>query len=792
MISPVPQAKATEKQSVWSLEVTVQSNRVTMNVVCLAAAALVIVGACKKDEAETEATSTAKQEKKASPPPPPSKREGREPFRNLVAEAHRAEFEVNGGLWIDFGSADQHKYTRGGWQTGWVPSTDEELSSVGAGQMNGYLDVWLARPCTRLVVRARSKAAGQTLALLVDDKYVGRADFTQENPGWQTLSVVPEQPISAGRHQITLQFAKRAADKVPRAELDWAWFASSNEGAPPAALPRRLPLTIGGQPQRALVAGAPRRYAYYLHVPPEGMLVFDYGAKQATTFAVHVTTEGSEPAQLFSAKAEANAWKEGYADLTPYAGKPIRLELETSGKLGAAGWGEPEIMVPERPEAAETAATAADKPAKNLIFILIDTARADVFAPFAPENEIVTPAHDALSKESTQFVHAYNNENWTKPSVATILTGLYPSTHTAKTDPSVLPDKVTLASQHLQKQGFATAGFIANGFISDKFGFKKGWGTYRNYIRESRKTAAQFVYRDALSWLEARKEGERFFLYIQTIDPHVVYRVGPEYTSHYFEGTYSGPLGPTIEAADQIKLGKGKIKGTERDIAWLKALYHGEVTYHDEHMGKFVDELRQRKLLEDTVLVVTNDHGEELGEHGKYGHGHSLYEELIRAPLIVRYPPIFPPGKQITEVVEQVDLLPTLLETLDVAQIKDVDGQSLLPLLRGEAQSRPFIALTEYLEHSRSFRLGDFKLIRTAGGARLYDLSKDPLETKDIASERALGLRLCEVYMSEALAEPVKSNRHQMRRRQVRYQGVDAKLDPAFRKKLRALGYFGE
>src|SRR5690606_28246765 len=168
--------------------------------------------------------------------------------------------------------------------------------------------------------------------------------------------------------------------------------------------------------------------------------------------------------------------------------------------------------------------TAAPPPAptgtaqpKNVIVILMDTARADGYSPFAGADRTTrTPSYDALVARGTTFVGAYNNENWTKPSVATTLSGLYPTTHDAKEDASELSRDVELLSERLQKDGFATAGFVANGYVSDKFGFEQGWGTFKNYIREGVSSAARYVYADALAWLDehaASAPDQPFFLY---------------------------------------------------------------------------------------------------------------------------------------------------------------------------------------------------------------------------------------------------------------------------------------
>ena len=131
------------------------------------------------------------------------------------------------------------------------------------------------------------------------------------------------------------------------------------------------------------------------------------------------------------------------------------------------------------------------------------------------------------------FDRALAPENWTKPSVASMLSGIYPTTHKTQDDRSRLPSSVVLASEHLQKHGFETAGFVANGYVSRKFGFKRGWDTWTNYVRESKRNRARYVVDDAIAWLESRPKDKPFFLFVHTIDPHVPYIPPKKYWSVY-------------------------------------------------------------------------------------------------------------------------------------------------------------------------------------------------------------------------------------------------------------------
>ena len=486
-------------------------------------------------------------------------------FRPLLDEAGRAELN-DGGLFIDFGTSDQHKYTRGGWHTGWgeLHESEEEAGDTW-GEVTGrraWLDmVTPMRPPAAIVMRARSHVPGQKITFYAGTKALGTVSLT---PTWTTARVkLADGALPGGLIRFELRSSKSSSG-TPRAEVSWIWFPRSAGAAPPATLTRVRPLNLGGQARRALAAPGPRAYTFYLEPPPHSHLVVDLGVAKRAHFIVSAEADGVQPTTLLDEDRKTPGWVERDISLDKLAGRAVRLTLRTDQQTGQAGWGEPEILLdrPSGAAAAKPAVAASKRPAKNLIFILMDTARADAFSPFkGPEQDwkAQTPNYDRLASEGTVFTGAYDNENWTKPSVASILTGLYPSTHDTKKDSSVLPDGVEMVSEHLKKQGFATAGFVANGYVSDKFGFQQGWDTFKNYIRLSLPSQSNHVYHDGVDWLKEHQKtaaNKPFFLYLQIIDPHVPYREDGDAYKKYFEGDYHGPLGEMISSEDQVALSK--------------------------------------------------------------------------------------------------------------------------------------------------------------------------------------------------------------------------------------------
>ncbi|MCP4447977.1 MAG: sulfatase [Myxococcales bacterium] len=733
--------------------------------------------ASKGGESGTAGDGKSKGKAKAKKP---SERPNMATFRPLLAESARAELE-SGGLLVDFGTADQHKYTRGGWKTGWGASKNEKGVTFAPADARKS-DVNVVIPdgpgVKEIIIRGRTAVAGQVLTVYVDGERIGDGRFES---AWSTIRI-PAKGLDAGLHGIDYVFSKSGAT---RADVDWMLLANEAGVTEPAVMPRVLPIKFDKSPMRSLIAPSARSYSFFLQPPADARLVFDFGSDKGATFKVMAQANGEEAKELWSATAK-NEWQEAVVDLSAYSGKATRLSLVTEGDAGVAGWGEPEIMLGKAP----TPAMKEGKGPTNVIVIVMDTNRADSFKAFNPKSRVKTPGFDAFAAKSLVFESAYNQENWTKPSVATTLSGTYPDTHQTKKDGSALPTEVELISQRLKKEGFQTAGFVANGYISEKFGFEKGWDTFKNYIRLSKPSQAEHVYGDSLAWLKENKD-EKYFLYIQTIDPHVPYRHKGEATAQYYAGDYHGALGNSISAEKQIAAGKKAPSAA--DLKWLKAMYYGETSHHDTEMGKFFAELEGMGVMNDTMIIITNDHGEELGEHGKFGHGHSLYEELLRAPMVIHYPSLIDAGVLSNEVTENVDIAPTVVDALGLSPMKSADGLSLLPLMKGEPVQRPYYAMSEFMESRRAIRVGGWKMIWAGGTTvNVFHSEQDRAETKDLAKKALIARRLLEVHAGEAQAAYDKKQRMQDITTKRQFTAGEADIDPETRKQLDALGYFGE
>ena len=727
-------------------------------------------------------------------PRPRSLRAQHHTVRSLLKEAPRAELWQD-GLFIDLGTRDAHKYTRGGFRTGWGDPETKEGVTLAPCAPRSKLEILASEgEMDKVVLRLRSKTPKQSVSLFLGRKKLGKKKVGN---AWSTVAFPLPKKRPSSLTTYTLRFSKRGR-KGRAAEVDWVWFQKENADKAPQK-PKTTTLKLD-RPKRALLGVSGRSYVYYLNLPRKVSLLFDYGAKKATSFSVSISSDGKPKKKIFEKSSQTVSWKGAKVDLSPWGGELVRLELSTVGSKPneetGAGWGEPELM--RKGPAPKVPVVSPAKRARNVIYIVIDTARQDAYKIFNPSTRVSTPHLSSIAKESVRFTSAYANSPWTKPSTTTLLSGLYASTHKALSYNTVLPKEVPLISEHLQDRGFQTGALVANAFISKTFGFERGWDHFLNYARKDLPTEAERLYGDAWKWVQKAAPKGRFFLYIQAMDPHVPYAVPPKYLKPYFKGPYQGKLGDAVTGKDTKDFQAKRIRLDAKDKLYTKALYDGEITYHDEHLGNFIARLRKKGLLKDTLLVITNDHGEELFDRNDLGHGHSLYDEQIRTPLLMRYPKLLPKNRAVTAVTELVDVLPTILDLLGVPQIPKTEGLSLWPLIHGEARSGGAYMVSELTRHPRTVRLkrrgkaarvGRYKILLHRKGLELFDMKKDPGEKVDLAPSKPVALRTCTVLLGEGLAIASKAHRLAGKVEKRKIKAPNIRVDPELRRQLQALAY---
>jgi arylsulfatase A-like enzyme len=674
---------------------------------------------------------------------------------DLIANRPRLHVVQGGALELDPGSPAFWKYAESGWSLG----ADGERRVAEVVGIAGVVHFVVEQPASqRIFFRLKPAVPRQALTVLVNDRPVANLAL---GDGWQSReAAIPAALLHAGENAVRFHFRAAGTLDGRHSAAAFARIAVAPEGRrDPGALPRLgQPYGLGGDVRRALAAQGAARFSYYLVLPSTKLpirLRFAYGAQsagaagQALGVRVRVARDGAAARELWRGEARAG-WQSAEVELSALAGEALRLDLELDG---GGAFGEPRLTVPA---SAGLDRGPRGRPADHVLVWMVDALRADKLAPYNPSTRVETPALAALAREGARFASATAQGNYCLPSQASLLSGTYPVVHTMIDDRARLPPSVHLISERLKAAGIATAMFSSNGYLSDKWGLGRGWDAYRNFIREGLPNSALEVWKAARPWLESQAHaGHRTFLYLATVEPHVSYDPPAELLKRYFPKPYRGPIKPASTAQQLAAIKRGRLALGPVDKEYLQALYDAEVAQSDAALAHVIADLKAMQLWDRTALVVVSDHGEEFFEHGSVGHGHSLYQELLDVPLLVRYPPLVPAGVRVDADAELLDVAPTVLELAGVEAADDVQGESLIGLCGAGAPRMPRPAVSAH-GPLRSLKLGRYKLVTSSARASLYDLVDDPREQRPVEASRPIALRaLGDVLALERAYEPV-------------------------------------
>ncbi len=661
------------------------------------------------------------------PERPAPARGNRVTHADLVRLAHLADVD-HGGLVIDFGTQSRFKYTSGNWNSGWLSDgTRGEETFSRFGRMGRiYFDVREPGPLA-LDLKVRNVGGGPFLSFMNGETL---REPTIEGDGFQEITIqVPAEHVRTGENYLLLRGTETSSVDDEDVSFEVASLHIRRGGGERTGESPSASVVRAREGAPAVVIEDGTELSWVVEVPAGEDVRLDLEHTGSGTLAVSATPEGGETSSLGELSASERFASEGLS-LAQVSDNLVRLELRASG--GDVALRTLRVTTP-RPQLV----AAAD--IRNVIVLTVDTLRASKLRPYNRRSRVRTPALNAFAEQSMLFERAQSSENWTKPAVASILTGLFPATHGAKNDASRLPHNVTTLGEAFQGADFETASFLANGYVSRAFGFDQGWDHYTNYIRERKNTNASNVFGEAADWIEEHKD-ERFFVYIQTIDPHVPYDPPDDFLRMYDARTdYDGQVQNrrTHLLLEDAKRRPPRVTFSESDVQRLEALHDGEISYHDRHFGAFLEKLEEWDLDENTLVILTSDHGEEFNEHGSWGHGHSIFQELLHVPLIVRWPGVTEAGSRVPQVVSTMDIAPTVLEAAGVNVPNEMEARSLVPFLRGGQTEGPWIAFSDFQENRRVARARNWKLVlRSSLTYVLFDLSRDPNEQNEVEPRR--------------------------------------------------------
>jgi arylsulfatase A-like enzyme len=556
---------------------------------------------------------------------------------------------------------------------------------------------------------------------------------------------------------------------------------------------------------------SPATLSYEVAVPTGGRLVLGMGnteAKAPVTF--RVVADGTTEL-LKRTVTDIHQWEDAGIDLSAYSGRKVKLEFETSSPRAGtvALWANP------------TLTTREPKARVNVLVYLIDTMRADHTSLHGYARD-TTPFLKKLGAEGLVFEDCQVQATWTKPSVASMLTSLYSYTHGMVDDYDTIPPGAATLAGQMRAAGYVTAAVMANPFTGRISGLQRGfdfldeWNVIQRYRtdKEDRGTDSAAVNKIVFPWLEQHKD-EPFFLYAHTTDPHAPYRPPAG-----FEEKWANPAEtPAFDRAFKSMTGVGqygggavvsragaKKAGVDPETYHRQSVerYDGEIAFNDANLEKLIGKLRELGVLDNTLVIVVSDHGEEFWEHGWTAHGHSLYQELAHGVFVMWGPKLIGRPRRVAEPVQLVDVMPTVLDLVGAPMPEMVQGQSLAPLVRGQAFHRrgPVVSSRFASPHAQGYvpenGTGTFAMMdanwkllfrdkaKKTGmkEVELYDHRHDPTESRDVAAEHPQQVELIR-------RELTRWTEAQNRIRATLKAGAKAKIDQKTLQQLRSLGYLG-
>jgi arylsulfatase len=428
----------------------------------------------------------------------------------------------------------------------------------------------------------------------------------------------------------------------------------------------------------------------------------------------------------------------------------------------------------------------------NVLLVLVDTLRADRMSLYGYERP-TTPHLEAFAKEAVVFTNARSQAACTFPSVNSLLTSRIPATFLRPGASLGIPETLRSLPELLREQGYATAAVSASPIVRNTpsrvnrvGGFGRGFEVFdESCYRED----ARCLNAKALDLLDKSQESDRpWFLYLHYMEPHAPYRppadhphrIAPPRVQARDRGVSSwARRGDAWPVTRRLYNGQLRYQITPQNVGHLSDLYDEEIAYFDEQLRQLVDALRERRLLEKTLIVLAADHGEEMYEHGHWGHCRSIaFETVLKTPLVIRIPG--GQGLRRDALAENLDIVPTVFDYLGMtAEDHGFEGASLRPVIENDGKIRR--ASFGLQGVSRTVQEGSLKLIYdlATGSTKLFDLAKDPGEKTDLAtqrSEEAQRLRATLLRWIESREGPVAS-------------GESRRRADELEKKLRSLGY---
>ena len=371
----------------------------------------------------------------------------------------------------------------------------------------------------------------------------------------------------------------------------------------------------------------------------------------------------------------------------------------------------------------------------NVIVYLVDTLRKDHLSVYGYSRE-TSPRLADFARDAVRFETAYSPTSWTRPAVASLLSGVTPLRHGAISRPDRVSPEVRLLPEYLGAVGYRSRAFVTNPNVLPVWGFARGFHEFHAVEGADGVARADEVNEAVFESLREDRD-EPFFLYVHTVDPHAPYE-----PPRLYRGVFPRPSAAELESRNPAVAARARLADTI-------AAYDAEVLFNDDCFGAFIDFLRSEGLYDDALVIFTSDHGEEFRDRGELGHGLGLFQEVVQVPLLVKLPGSAHAGRVVHAPASLLDVLPTILALAGGGPAADVEGVDLQELLRaeqaGSAAGRPFFldldlaGVTVQRNVVSGVVWGGYKFLDLSEpdpGVLMFDLLADPGERDNLAQRR--------------------------------------------------------
>lgn len=549
-----------------------------------------------------------------------------------------------------------------------------------------------------------------------------------------------------------------------------------------------------------LLAPSSSRYTFKVKIPGEASLefgtgVFRYaGEEREKSICFQIIAAAGESQHILYERTFHSTERMRLEEIEPqrislsrYAGQTVHLtlltdDIETQDSEGRdvpafAFWVNPLIYRPA-------------PGGLKVILVSLDTLRADHLSSYGYSRK-TSPHLDRLAEDSVLFEHAFAQSPWTLPSHLSLLFSLNSASHQVYLHNQSIDSSIPSLASHLKGRGYLTGAFTGGGYMSSIYGFPKGFDRYDepadNLPPDFRAREAEYLFNTAAAWLNHNWD-KKFFLFLHTFQIHGPYECPSPWNESFLAEDHKWKH---IDVKDALQEAGNDHSFSPEEIDNIVALYDGGIKYTDEILIKsLVEHLKKLGIYDQTVLIITSDHGEEFYDHNGWLHGYTLYNEQLKVPLIIKLPHSQNPGSRIPAKVRLIDVMPTILE---LASIKpgSIDGESLLDMINGkESRDRVFISDLASADHPQVIPLkkatsrNELKFIINQGESgpksiEIYHLDRDRKEKNNLFPKAQKLTEEVLAFLKKYYDEKEKQHR----------PGRDIELNQELEEKLKALGY---